>query len=128
MTAKKILVAVTAFLAVTASLSSPAFASMQGPVGYLTFWDGCGSSGVGYCGATWALNPGGGIGVCHALPTGANDKPTAFSNNSGHNFRVWTAAGCAGGGGNSAVLYNGTEAGQLGSGFNNTISSQERIS
>lgn len=107
------------------TLTTPAFAAMQGPAGYLTFWDGCGSAGIGYCGATWALNTGGGIGVCHALPTGANDKPSAFSNNTSHNFRVWTAAGCTG---SSAILYGGTETGQLGSGFNNTITAQERIS
>lgn len=100
-------------------------ADLQGPAGYLSFWDGCGSPAVGYCGAAWALSPSGGLNVCHAVPTGSNDKFTAFSNNSGHNFRVWTAAGCTG---SSATLYNGTEAGVLGSGFNNTISSQERIS
>lgn len=106
-------------------VGTPAFAAMQGPAGYLTFWDGCGSSGVGYCGATWALNTGGGIGVCHALPTGANDKPSAFSNNTTHNFRVWTAAGCTG---SSATLYAGTETGDLADPFDNSITSQQRIS
>lgn len=101
-------------------------ADLQGPAGYLTFWDGCNSGNtVGYCGAAWALAPSGGLNVCHAVPTGSNDKFSAFSNNSGHNFKVWTAAGCTG---SSAILYNGTETGQLAAAFNNTISSQERVS
>ena len=110
--------------------AAPSFAgplrSMQGPAGYLTFWDGCGSSGFGYCGATWALNAGGGIGVCHALPTGAANHPSAFSNNSGgHNFVVFTGPGCTG---SSATLYSGTETGQLAAPFNNNIESQKRAS
>lgn len=113
--------ALTSALGIVLS-SSPALACCQGPAGYLSFWDGC---PVGYCGAAWALNAGGGIGVCHAVPTGSNDKFTAFSNNSGHNFRVWTAAGCTG---SSATLYNGTETGDLASPFDNSISSQQRIS
>lgn len=105
--------------------ATPAFADLHGPAGYITFWSGCGSPAVGYCGASWPLNAGGGIGVCHAVPTGANDQFAAFSNNSGHNFRVWTAAGCTG---SSATLYNGTETGQLAAPFYKTITSQQRIS
>jgi hypothetical protein len=105
--------------------NTPAFAS-QGPAGYLTFWDGCNTGNTaGYCGATWALTPAGGLNVCHAVPTGSNDKFSAMSNQSGHNFRVWTAAGCTG---SSATLYNGTETGELDAPFNNSISSQQRIS
>lgn len=100
-------------------------AASQGPAGYLTFWDGCGSSGVGFCGATWALTPAGGLNVCHALPTGADNHPSAFSNQSGHNFRVWTGGGCTG---SSAILYNGTESGDIDDPFNNSISSQQRVS
>lgn len=121
---KTLLAGVAIVVALVMGMSSPVLACCQGPAGYITFWDGCGSSGVGYCGASWPLNAGGGIGVCHAVPTGANDKFTAVSNNSGHDFRVWTAAGCTG---SSATIYNQTETGQLGSGFNNTISSQQRI-
>jgi hypothetical protein len=96
--------------------------AMQGPAGYLTFWNGC---PVGYCDATWVLAPTGGIGVCHALPTGAANHPSAFSNNSGHNFRVWTGAGCTG---SSATLYNGTETGDLAAPYDNNLESQQRIS
>lgn len=122
---KRIVSLLAASIAITLGITSPAFACCQGPAGYLTFWDGCGTNGVGYCGAAWALNAGGGIGVCHALPTGAANRPTAFSNNSGHNFRVWTGSGCTG---SSATLYNGTETGQLDSPYNNNIESQQRIS
>lgn len=108
-----------------ASAPVPAFAAMQGPAGYLTFWDGCGSSGVGYCGAAWALNTGGGIGVCHALPTGAGNHPSAFSNNTGSNFAVYTGSGCTG---SVATLYAHTETGDLASPYDNNIESQKRLS
>lgn len=110
------------------TIGSPAYASLTGPAGYLTFWDGCNGGSnptAGFCGAAWALNTGGGIGVCHAMPSGSNDRPSAFSNNTTHNFRVWTAAGCTG---SSATLFAGTETGQIDDPFNNTISSQQRIS
>jgi hypothetical protein len=100
-------------------------ASLHSPAGYLTFWSGCGSPAVGFCGAAWAFNTGGGLNVCHAVPTGANDQFAAFSNNSGSNFRVWTAAGCTG---SSATLFNGTETGQLASPFYKSITSTQRIS
>lgn len=113
------------------SLAATSPAVADGPAGYLTFWDGCNGGSnptAGECGGAWALTAAGGIGVCHALPNGANDRPSAFANNTGHNFRVWTNAGCASGGGNSAILYNGTATGQIDDPFNNKISSQERIS
>jgi hypothetical protein len=116
---------VAAFMAVVLGMSSPALACCQSPSGFITFWSGCGSPAVGFCGAAWPLNAGGGLNVCHAVPAGANDQFAAFSNNSGHNFRVWTAAGCTG---SSATLFNGTETGQLAWPFYKTITSQQRIS
>lgn len=107
------------------TVGSPAYASLTGPAGFLTFWDGCGSSGVGFCGAAWALNTGGGLNVCHALPTGAANRPSAFSNNTTHNFRVWTGAGCTG---STAILFAGTETGDLDSPYDNNLESQSRIS
>lgn len=108
--------------------AAPAMAAMSGPDGYLTFWDGCNGGPApvaGECGAAWVLTASGGIGVCHSVPTGSNDRWSAFDNRTGHNFRVWTNGGCTG---QSAVLYNGTETGQIDPPFNNSISSQERIS
>ena len=109
----------------TPAFQKQAQMSLVGPAGYITFWSGCGSPAVGYCGAAWPLSPSGGLNVCHAVPSGANDQFASFSNNSGHNFRVWTNAGCSG---SSATLYNGTETGQLASPFYKSISSQQRIS
>lgn len=117
--------AVSLFAAGIGVATAPVPALATGPAGYITFWSGCGSPALGYCGASWPLTPAGGLNVCHAVPTGANDQFAAFSNNSGHNFRVWTAAGCTG---SSATLYNGTETGQLADPFYKTISSQQRIS
>jgi len=109
--------------ALVGASQAPAMAAMQGPAGYVTFWDGCSSGNtVGYCGAAWPIPPQS-VGTCHSVPSGANDKFSAFSNNTSHNIRVWTNAGCGSGGGSSAVLYAGTETGQLASGFNNKISS-----
>jgi hypothetical protein len=104
--------------------ATPAFA-MVGQAGYITFWDGCtgGSSTnhtVGYCGAAWPIPGSRTRNVCYSVPTGSNDRWSAFSNNSGHNVDVYTAGEC---GGSRATLYNGTETGQLTAAFNNTISS-----
>ena len=97
---------------------SPAFAAHVGPAGYVSFWDGC---SVGYCGAAWPIPQAQlGTGACRAVPTGANDRWTAFDNNTSKNIEVYTAGGCTG---SHATLYAGTMTGQMGSGFNNTISS-----
>lgn len=105
-----------------ASGASPALAAHVGPAGYVSFWDGCGSAGVGYCGAAWPIPASQiGTGVCHAVPTGANDRFTAFDNNTpSKNIQVYTAGGCTG---SHATLYAGTLTGQMGSPFDNTISS-----
>lgn len=116
--------------AAIAAAPAPAMAAS----GYLTFWDGCAPSGAsnptsGKCGAAWAFNPSNRtLNQCYAVPSGSNDRFSAFDNGSGHNWRVWTNASCGAGGGSSAVLYNGTSTTQLGSGFDNTISSIVRIS
>jgi hypothetical protein len=104
--------------------ATPALAS-NGPVGYVSFWDGCNGGAnptAGYCGAAWAFPASQiGVGVCHSVPVGSNDRWSAFSNNdTGRNITVWTAGGCTG---SVATLYNGTETGQIDSPFNNTISS-----
>src|SRR5689334_3493570 len=126
----KILTAVGAALVATgfavASGAGPALAAHVGPAGYVTFWDGCtgGSSSnhtVGYCGAAWPIPQSQlGTGVCHSVPTGSNDRFSAFDNNTGRNIVVYTAGGCTG---SVATLYAGTMTGQLASTFNNTISS-----
>lgn len=104
--------------------NTPAMAAMQGPAGYITFWDG---APVGYLGAAWPIPPQA-TGTCHSVPSGSNDKFTAFSNNTTHNIRVYTNAGCGAGGGSNAILYSKTETGQMGSPFNNSISSYVWIS
>lgn len=123
---RRILTAITAAAAAFAitQVPTPALAAHVGPAGYVSFWDGCtgGSSSnhtVGYCGAAWPIASAS-IGSCHSVPTGANDRFSAFDNNTGRNISVWTAGGCTG---QRATLYAGTMTGQLGSGFNNTISS-----
>lgn len=108
---------------------SPALADgYPGPSGHVTFWDGCtgGSSSnhtVGYCGAAWPIPQSQlGQGVCHAVPTGANDRFSAFDNRTSRNIVVYVGGGCSSAYPH-ATLYAGTHTGQLGSGFNNTISS-----
>jgi len=105
---------------------TPAFAAHVGPAGYVTFWDGCNGGSnptAGYCGAAWPIPQSQlGQGVCRSVPTGANDRWSAFDNNTGRNIIVFTAGGCTG---SHATLYAGTQTGQLGSGFGNTISSFE---
>lgn len=123
-------VAAALFAAGLGFSATSAQAASVGPAGYITFWDGCtgGSSSnhtVGYCGAAWPLLPTGGLNVCHEVPNGANDRFSAFSNNTGNNFKVYTATGCTG---SVATLYAGTETGQLASTFNNTITSFKRVS
>jgi hypothetical protein len=116
---RRILIAATAAaaaFAITQGVPTPAFAAHVGPAGYVSFWDGC---PVGYCGAAWPI-PSANIGSCHSVPTGANDRFTGMDNNTGRNISVWTGGSCTGG---RATLYAGTMTGQLGSGFNNTISS-----
>lgn len=111
---------------VVASGATPALAAHVGPAGYVSFWDGCtgGSSSnhtVGYCGAAWPIPQSQlGQGVCRSVPTGANDRFSAFDNNTSRNILVYTAGGCTG---SVATLYAGTMTGQIGSPFNNTISS-----
>lgn len=131
---QKIAVAVVSLFAAGAAAMAasptPAMAAMQGPAGYISFWDGCSGGSnptVGYCGAAWPIPPQA-TGTCHSVPSGANDRFSAFSNNTTHNIRVWTNASCGAGGGSSAVLYAKTETGQIGSGFNNTITSYVWIS
>jgi hypothetical protein len=128
---KKIL-AVLAGLAVALGIgavqATPAFAAHVGPAGYVTFWDGCtgGSSSnhtVGYCGAAWPIPQSQlGQGVCHNVPTGSNDRFSAFDNNTSRDIVVYTNANCSSSGSN-ARLYAGTMTGQLATGWNNTISS-----
>lgn len=115
----KLLTALAATLVATGvgvGIGTPALAAHVGPAGYVSFWDGC---PVGYCGAAWPI-PSANIGSCHSVPTGANDRFTGMDNNTGRNISVWTAGSCTG---QRATLYAGTMTGQLGSGFNNTISS-----
>lgn len=120
--------AVLAALGVAVSVGAAPAAAGQGPNGYLSFWDGCngGSNPTsGYCGAAWALTAAGGIGVCHAMPNGSAGRPSAFDNETGHDFRVWTGtSACTG---SSATLYSGTETGQLDAPYNNGIRWQQRI-
>lgn len=118
-------VAVSLLLGLTAA---PALAAHVGPAGYVTFYDGCtgGSSSnhtVGYCGAAWTIPQSQlGQGVCHNVPTGSNDRFSAFDNNTSRDIVVYTNANCSSSG-SWARLYAGTMTGQLASGFNNTISS-----
>lgn len=126
----KIMTLVAAVLIATglglATGGTPAFAAHVGPAGYVSFWDGCtgGSSSnhtAGYCGAAWAIPQSQiGSGVCHSVPTGSNDRFSAFDNNTGRSIAVYTNGGCTG---SVATLYAGTMTGQLASAFNNTISS-----
>jgi hypothetical protein len=102
--------------------ASPAFAAHVGPSGYFTAWDGCGSAGVGYCGAAWPT-PVQTANVCHNVPTGANDKWTAVDNYTSHNIVLYVNAGCNPSGGSSWTIYAGTMTGQMGSGANNSVSS-----
>ena len=87
---KKILAALALAIGLTGvSLLNvtPALAAHVGPAGYVTFYDGCtgGSSSnhtVGYCGAAWPIPQSQlGQGVCHNVPTGSNDRFSAFDNN-----------------------------------------------
>jgi len=111
---------------IMAAAPAPAMAASQGPVGYITFWDGCNSGNTaGYCGAAWPIPQSQTLNTCYSVPSGSNDKFSAFSNNTSHNFRVYTAGSC---GGSTAILYAGTETGQIDSPFNNSISSYRRIS
>jgi len=116
------------FASLAFSPSPAQAAGYPGPSGYVTFWDGCtgGSSSnhtVGYCGAAWPI-PQSQLqqGVCHSVPTGSNDRFSAFHNNTGRNIVVYTVGGCSSSG-QHATLYAGTSTGQLASAFNNTISS-----
>lgn len=104
--------------------SAPALAAHVGPAGYVTFYDGCNSNHtVGYCGAAWPIPQSQlGQGVCHNVPTGSNDRFSAFDNNTSRDIVVYTNANCSSSGSN-ARLYAGTQTGQLASGWNNTISS-----
>ncbi len=108
-------------LAVAVS-GAPAFAAHIGPAGYASFWDGCGSAGVGYCGAAWPI-PVQAANVCHSVPTGANDRWTAADNNTTHNIVIYQNGGCNPSGGSQWTIYAGTMTGQLGSGANNAASS-----
>lgn len=123
---RKIAIATAAFISLLFGFSaSPAQAAgYPGPAGYVTFWDGCSAGNtVGYCGAAWPIPQSQlGQGVCHAVPTGANDRFSAFHNNTGRNIVVYTNGGCSSSGRN-AILYAGTHTGQIDSLFNNTISS-----
>jgi hypothetical protein len=102
----------------TLGVATPALAAHVGPAGYVSFWDGC---PVGYCGAAWPIPQSQlGQGVCHSVPSGSNDRFTAFDNNTSRNIVVYTAGGCTG---SVATLYAGTMTGQMGSPFNNSISS-----
>jgi hypothetical protein len=103
--------------------AKPALAlSHVGPAGYASFWDGCGSAGVGYCGAAWPI-PVQTANVCHNVPTGSNDKWTAVDNNTTHDIVLYANAGCNPSGGSSWRIYAGTMTGQMGSGANNAVSS-----
>jgi hypothetical protein len=121
--------AVSLFATSVGVVEAPSSALASAPAGYLTLWDGCNGGSnptAGECGGAWVLTASGGIGVCHALPTGAGGRVSAFANESGHNFRVWTGSSpCTG---SSATLYSGTETGQIDAPFNNTIKYQQRIS
>lgn len=125
---RKAILAVLAGISLLFMSATPALAAHVGPAGYVTFWDGCtgGSSSnhtVGYCGAAWPIPQSQlGQGVCHNVPTGSNDRFSAFDNNTGRNIVVYTNANCSSSGAN-AILYAGTMTGQLASGWNNTISS-----
>lgn len=101
---------------------TPAFAAHVGPAGYASFWDGCGSSGVGYCGAAWPI-PVQSANACHNVPSGSNDKWTAVDNNTSHNIVLYSNAGCNPSGGTTWTIYAGTMTGQMGSGANNAVSS-----
>jgi hypothetical protein len=102
----------------TLAASTPALAAHVGPAGYVSFWDGC---PVGYCGAAWPIPQSQlGQGTCRSVPTGSNDRFTAFDNNTSRNIVVYTGGGCTG---SVATLYAGTMTGQMGSPFNNSISS-----
>lgn len=106
--------------------ATPASASPVHLADYVAFWDGCtgGPSSnhtVGYCGAAWAIPQSQlGQGVCRSVPSGANDRWSAFDNSTSRNIVVFTDSGCTG---SVAVLYAGTATGQIGSPFNNSISS-----
>lgn len=108
------------------AIQAPALAAHVGPAGYVSFWDGCtgGSSSnhtVGYCGAAWPIPQSQlGQGTCRSVPSGSNDRFSAFDNNTSRNIEVYTAGGCTG---SHATLYAGTLTGQLDSPFNNSISS-----
>ena len=114
-------IAVVSLLGLT---SAPALAAHVGPAGYVTFYDGCNSNHtVGYCGAAWPIPQSQlGQGVCHNVPTGSNDRFSAFDNNTSRDIVVYTNANCSSSG-SWARLYAGTMTGQLASGWNNTISS-----
>jgi hypothetical protein len=109
------------------AISSPALAH-NGPSGYISFWDGCNGGSnptVGYCGAAWPIPQTYTLNSCYSVPTGSNDRWSAFDNNTSHNFKVYTGGSCSG---SVATLYAGTETGQLDSPFNNSISGIKRIS
>jgi hypothetical protein len=110
---RRALAALAAVSLLVLGLGSPALAAGPGPSGYVSVWEGCGSSDVGYCGAAWPLAPGAEY-VCHSMPTGSNDRDSAVDNHAtGKNITFFDNGGCVT---PSHVIYNGTYTGALTSG------------
>ena len=107
-----VLVSLLASLGVVAATATPALA-IQSPAGYVTVWEGCGSSDVGYCGAAAPFAVAGKHGVCQNFPSYINDRDSAVSNNTGYRARFSKDANC---GTPYWDIYGGTETGALTSG------------
>jgi hypothetical protein len=92
---KKLLAVSTAavsLLFVLIAMPAPAFADGVGAQGYITVYEGCGSSDVGYCGLAWPIAVR--HGVCQNFPSYINDKNSAVDNWTGYRARFYKDANC----------------------------------
>lgn len=92
---KKILAMLAAFalaLGVAGTASTPALADGVGAQGYITVYEGCGSSDVGYCGLAFPIAVK--HGVCQNFPSYINDKDSAVDNWTGYRARFYKDGNC----------------------------------
>lgn len=72
-------------------IASPAMAD-TGTEGYVTVWQGCGSSDVGYCGAAYPFPLR--HGVCQNFPSWFNDMNSAVDNRTNYRARFYRDGNC----------------------------------
>jgi hypothetical protein len=107
-------VAVAAAVSLLLGFQSEALACCvsTAPAGYVSVWEGCGSSDVGYCGAAQPFPVSGKHGVCQNFGSYMNDRDSAVSNNTGYRARFYGNANCDTGIGYWDI-YGHTETGAL---------------